>query len=248
MVGNFKNNEKLPDFLSGHKMSGGNLMINILVVEDDEKLNYIVCSFLNDSGYHAIRCKNPMDAFDRMEEQTVNMIISDIMMPEMDGFEFSAIIRKQNKHIPILFMTARDDITSKQKGYDIGIDDYMVKPVDMDELILRVAALLRRANIANERKLVVGSLSLNEDETTAYIDGGEVTLTVREFNILFKLLSYPKRTFTRAKLMDEFWGYDNESNPRTVDVSITKLRDKLSNCQDVEIVTVRGLGYKAVIK
>lgn len=223
-------------------------MINILVVEDDEKLNYIVCSFLNDNGYHAISCKNAMDAFDRMQEEMVNMIISDIMMPEMNGFEFSAIIRKQDKHIPILFMTARDDIASKQKGYDIGIDDYMVKPIEMDELILRVSALLRRANIANERKLEAGSLSLNEDETTAYIDGEEATLTVREFNILFKLLSYPKRTFTRTQLMDEFWGYDNESNPRTVDVSITKLRDKLSKCQDVEILTVRGLGYKAVIK
>jgi len=223
-------------------------MINILVVEDDEKLNYIVCSFLNDNGYYAISCKNAMDAFDHIQEQTVNMIISDIMMPEMNGFEFAAIIRKQDKHIPILFMTARDDITSKQKGYDIGIDDYMVKPIEMDELILHVSALLRRANIANERKLVVGSLTLKEDETTAYIDGEEVTLTVREFNILFKLLSYPKRTFTRVKLMDEFWGYDNESNPRTVDVSITKLRDKLSKCKDIEILTVRGLGYKVVIK
>jgi len=223
-------------------------MINILVVEDDEKLNYIVCAFLNDNGYHAISCKNAMYAFDRMEEESVNMIISDIMMPEMDGFEFSTIVRKQDKHIPILFMTARDDITSKQKGYDIGIDDYMVKPIEMDELILHVSALLRRANIANERKLVVGSLILNEEETAAYIDGEEALLTVREFSILFKLLSYPKRTFTRVQLMDEFWGYENESNPRTVDVSITKLRDKLSKCKDVEIVTVRGLGYKAVIK
>ena len=223
-------------------------MINILVVEDDVKLNYIVCSFLNDNDYNAISCKNAMEAFDRMQEENVNIIISDIMMPEMDGFEFSAIIRKQDKHIPILFMTARDDITSKQKGYEIGIDDYLVKPIEMEELILHVSALLRRANIANEKKLVVGSLTLKQDETTAYIDGEEVQLTVREFSILFKLLSYPKRTFTRAKLMDEFWGYDNESNPRTVDVSITKIRDKLSKCQDIEIMTVRGLGYKAVIR
>ena len=133
-------------------------------------------------------------------------------------------------------------------GYEIGIDDYLVKPIEMEELILHVSALLRRANIANEKKLVVGSLTLKEDETTAYIDGEEVQLTVREFSILFKLLSYPKRTFTRAKLMNEFWGYDNESNPRTVDVSITKIRDKLSKCQDIEIMTVRGLGYKAVIR
>lgn len=223
-------------------------MINILVLEDDVKLNYIVCTFLNDKGYHAISCKNAQEAFDKLLEQPVNLIISDIMMPGIDGFEFASQIRKYDKNVPILFMTARDDITSKQKGYHIGIDDYMVKPIDMDELILRVAALLRRANIANERKLVVGSLTLNEDETTAYLDGEEVQLTVREFNILFKLLSYPKRTFTRTQLMDEFWGFDNESTPRTVDVSITKLRDKLNNCKDVEIVTVRGLGYKAVIK
>jgi len=223
-------------------------MINILVVEDDEKLNFIVCSFLNDNGYRAISCKNAMEAFDRMQEEMASMIISDIMMPEMDGFEFAATVRKQDKDIPILFMTARDDITSKQRGYVIGIDDYMVKPIEMDELILRVSALLRRANIANERKLEAGSLILNEVETTAYIDGEDAGLTVKEFNILFKLLSYPKRTFTRTQLMDEFWGFENESSPRTVDVSITKLRDKISLCQDVEIVTVRGLGYKAVIK
>ncbi|MDO9491773.1 response regulator transcription factor [Acetobacterium sp.] len=223
-------------------------MINILVVEDDIKLNYIVCSFLNDNGYHAISCKNGTEAFDRIQEEPVNLIISDIMMPEMDGFEFAAEIRKQDKGIPILFMTARDDITAKQKGYSLGIDDYMVKPIEMDELVLRVSALLRRANIRNERRLEAGSLVLNEEETTAYLNETELPLTVKEFNILFKLLSYPKRTFTRAQLMDEFWGYDTESTPRTVDVSITKLRDKLSECDDVEIVTVRGLGYKAVIK
>lgn len=223
-------------------------MINILVVEDDAKLNYIVCSFLNDNGYHAISCKNGTEAFDRILEEPVNLIISDIMMPEMDGFEFAAEIRKQDKSIPILFMTARDDITAKQKGYSLGIDDYMVKPIEIDELVLRVSALLRRANIRNERKLAAGSLVLNEEETTAYLNETELPLTLKEFNILFKLLSYPKRTFTRAQLMDEFWGYDNESTPRTVDVSITKLRDKLSDCADVEIVTVRGLGYKAVIK
>lgn len=223
-------------------------MINILVVEDDEKLNYIVCSFLNDNGYHAISCKNAMEAFDRLFEESVQMIISDIMMPEMDGFEFASNIRKQDKEIPILFMTARDDMPAKQKGYEIGIDDYMVKPIEMDELILRISALLRRANISSERKLDVGNMTLNELETTAYINGEEVSLTVREFQILFKLLSYPKRTFTRMQLMDEFWGFESESNPRTVDVSITKLRDKISQCHDVEIVTVRGLGYKAVIK
>lgn len=223
-------------------------MIKILVAEDDEKLNYIVCTFLNDNGYLAISCKDAIEAFDRMEEETVDMIITDVMMPEMDGFEFSAVVRKHDKKIPILFLTARDDIASKQKGYHIGIDDYLVKPIEMEELILHVSALLRRASIANEKKLVAGSLVLKEEETTAYLDGKEIPLTVREFNILFKLLSYPKRTFTRTQLMDEFWGFDSESNPRTVDVSITKLRDKLADCKDAEIITVRGLGYKAVLK
>ncbi len=223
-------------------------MTNILVVEDDVKLNYIVCSVLNDHGYHAISCSNAAEAFDRMLEGSVHMIISDIMMPEMDGFEFAANIRKQDKQIPILFMTARDDMPAKQKGYEIGIDDYMVKPIETDELILRISALLRRANISSQRKLTAGALLLNEAETAAYLNGEEIPLTLREFQILFKLLSYPKRTFTRMQLMDEFWGFESESNPRTVDVSITKLRDKISECQDVEIVTVRGLGYKAVIR
>lgn len=223
-------------------------MINILVVEDDVKLNYIICSFLNDKGYHTISCQNGNDAFERILETPIDLIVSDIMMPEMDGFELAETIRRHDKKIPILFMTARDDLDAKQKGYHLGIDDYVVKPVEMDELILRVAALLRRANISNEKKLEAGALLLKEEETTAYLNDQELPLTVKEFNILFKLLSYPKRTFTRAQLMDEFWGYDSESSPRTVDVSITKLREKLSSCDDIEIVTVRGLGYKAVIK
>lgn len=223
-------------------------MINILVVEDDEKLNFSVCCFLNENGYHAVSCKNAEEAFDKIIEETVHMIISDIMMPKMDGFDFAKEIRKQDVQIPILFITARDDLSAKQKGYEIGIDDYMVKPIDMNELILRIAALLRRANISNEQKVTVGSLILNEVETTAYIDEKDISLTLREFQILFKLLSYPKRTFTRMQLMDEFWGFESESNPRTVDVSITKIRDKIAECKEVEIVTVRGLGYKAVIK
>ncbi|EDK32614.1 response regulator transcription factor [Clostridium kluyveri] len=223
-------------------------MINILVVEDDIKINHIVCAYLNDNGYHAIGCKTAMEAFDKMMDNIIGIIISDIMMPEMDGYEFAKTVRKQNKNIPILFMTARDDISSKKKGFNIGIDDYMVKPIELDELLMRIEALLRRANIASERKLAVGSLTLNADENMAYLNGEEVPLTVREFEILFKLLSYPKRTFTRTQLMDEFWGIESESTPRTVDVSITKLRSKLAECKDIEIVTVRSLGYKVVIK
>lgn len=222
-------------------------MINILVVEDDIKLNQIVCTYLNDNGYKAKGCLNPREAYDLMYNSLYDMIISDIMMPEIDGFEFAQSVRELNKTIPILFITAKDDIISKQKGFKLGIDDYMVKPINMDELIMRVGALLRRANIMEDRKLTAGNLSMDADAMTAAIDGKEILLTLREFNILYKLLSYPKKTFTRAQLMDEFWGIESETSLRAVDVYVTKLRDKLSSCNGFQIVTVRGLGYKAVL-
>ncbi len=222
-------------------------MINILVVEDDVRLNQIVCAYLNDRGYNAKGCMNPSEAYDLMYSNLYDMIISDIMMPGIDGFEFAETVRQINKTIPILFMSAKDDIVSKQKGFKLGIDDYMVKPINMDELIMRVSALLRRANIMEERKLTVGNLSMDADAMTAAINDDEIQLTLREFNILYKLLSYPKKTFTRAQLMDEFWGMESDTSLRAVDVYVTKLRDKLSTCDGFQIVTVRGLGYKAVL-
>ena len=170
------------------------------------------------------------------------------MMPEVDGFEFAQTVRQTDKEIPILFMTARDDFASKQRGFRAGIDDYMVKPIILEELLLRIGALLRRAKINNEKKLTVGALVLDSEAHSAMLDGEEISLTVREFDILYKLLSYPKKAFTRSQLMDEFWSSDSLAGPRTVDVYITKLRDKLSACDSFEIVTVHGLGYKAVIK
>ena len=170
------------------------------------------------------------------------------MMPEIDGFEFAKTVRELDEEIPILFMTARDDFAAKQRGFKSGIDDYMVKPVDLDELLLRMEALMRRAKITASKKLTVGSLTLDAEERTAYVDGEEVPLTVREFNLLYKLLSYPKKTFTRSQLMDEFWDSTSSSGPRSVDVYMTKLRDKFSQCDDFKIVTVHGLGYKAVLK
>lgn len=222
-------------------------MVNILVVEDDLKLNQIVCAYLCDSGYAAKGCLNPREAYDLMYHYFYNLIISDIMMPEVDGFEFAKTVRNINKTIPILFMTSRDDISAMQKGFQAGIDDYMVKPINMDELVLRVGALLRRANITNEKRLTVGSLVMDMDAMTATVDGEEISITVREFNILYKLLSYPKHAFSRAQLMDEFWGLESETSLRAVDVYITKLRDKFSSCEDFKIVTVHGLGYKAVL-
>ena len=223
-------------------------MFKILVVEDDKDLNRTVCAFLNASGYQATGCLNANDAYDAMYGAMFDLIVSDIMMPDIDGFEFAKTVRSLNENIPILFMTARDDFASKQRGYRIGVDDYMVKPIDLDELFLRIGALLRRAKIASSRTLAVGSFSMDMDEHTAMLGDEEIPLTNREFNILYKLLSYPKKTFTRQQLMDEFWDADTETAPRAVDVYMTKLRSKLSGCEDFEIKTVHGLGYKAVIK
>ena len=222
-------------------------MINILVVEDDIKLNQIVCKYLNDSGFSTKGCLNAMDAYDEMYNNLYELIISDIMMPEIDGFEFAQKVRQINKIIPILFMSAKDDLRSKQRGFQLGIDDYMVKPIELDELILRVKALLRRANIEVNRKLEVGNLVLDADAMVATVSNEEIITTTREFNIIYKLLSYPNKTFSRAQLMDEFWGMETDSNLRAVDVYITKLRNKFSVCDGFEIKTVRGLGYKAVL-
>lgn len=222
-------------------------MVNILVVEDDERLNKLVCTYLSDSGFSAKGCLCASDAYEAMYNSLYDLIISDIMMPEIDGFEFAETIRRANKHIPILFMSARDDLPAKQKGFRLGIDDYMVKPLELDELLLRVKALLRRANIEMERKIMVGNLVLDADAMTALVGGAEVPVTTREFNILYKLLSYPNKTFTRSQLMDEFWGIETETTLRAVDVYVTKLRDKFAGCDGFKIVTVRGLGYKAVL-
>jgi len=223
-------------------------MFKILVVEDDRDLNRSVCSFLNHSGYEATGCLGADEAYDAMYNTMFDLIVSDIMMPGIDGYEFAKTVRSLNEEIPILFMTARDDFASKQRGYRVGIDDYMIKPIDLDELFLRIGALLRRAKIASSRTLTVGSFTMDMDERTAYLNGEEISLTTREFNLLYKLLSYPKKTFTRTQLMDEFWDAETASGTRTVDVYMTKLRGKLAGCDDFEIVTVHGMGYKAVIK
>ena len=223
-------------------------MFKILVVEDDRDLNRSVCTFLNNSGYEAVGCLSADEAYDAMYETVFDLIVSDIMMPGIAGYEFARSVRSINETIPMLFMTARDDIASKQRSFRIGVDDYMVKPIDFDELFLRIGALLRRAKISASRKLEVGSFVMDMDEFSATLEGEEIPMTTREFNILYKLLSYPKKTFTRTQLMDEFWDADSDTAPRAVDVYMTKLRAKLSGCKDFEIVTVHGLGYKVVIK
>ena len=189
-------------------------MIQILVVDDDTKLTRSVCTYLNDSGYEAKGCFSAQAAYDAMYQKRYDLVISDIMMPDVDGFEFAKTVRGLNQNIPILFMTARDDFTAKQRGYRVGIDDYMVKPIDLDELMLRIGALLRRAKIAASRKIEVGSFVMDADEHTACLNGEEIPLTAREFSLLYKLLSYPKKTFTRSQLMDEFWGGGHSLRPQ----------------------------------
>lgn len=223
-------------------------MFKILVVEDDRELNRSVCAFLSQRGYEPTGCLNGLEGYDEVYKNKYDLIVSDVMMPEVDGFEFAKTVRAIDKDIPILFMTARDDFPSKQRGYDIGIDDYMVKPIDLDELFLRIGALLKRAKISQSHRLEIGDFVMDFEERTATLSGEEIVLTTREFDLLYKLLSYPKKTFTRSQLMDEFWDVDSQSSTRTVDVYMTKLRAKLVDCKDFEIQTVHGLGYKAVIK
>lgn len=224
-------------------------MFKILVVEDDRDQNRSVCSFLRRNGFDAVGCLDANEAYDVMYGGTLfDLIISDVMMPKINGFEFAETVRRQNQEIPIIFMTARDDFASKQRGYRAGIDDYLSKPVDLDELLLHINAVLRRAKIASGKRITLKSLVLDAEAMSASVGGEEISLTVREFNLIFKLLSYPNKTFTRSQLMDEFWDNDTESGLRTVDVYMTKLRSKFSSCSDFEIQTVHGLGYKAVVK
>lgn len=223
-------------------------MIKILVAEDDAGLNRIVCGTLTANGYSVTGCPDALAALERMENERFDMIVTDIMMPKMDGFAFAEAVRASDPKIPILFMTARDDKKSKQRGFGIGIDDYIVKPFDLDELVMRVRAILRRAEIEADKRLTAGNLTMDSEEHTAYVDGEELPLTVREFDILYRLLSYPKKTFTRAQLMEAFWDYDSSATSRTVDVYMAKLREKTAGCDGFELVTVHGLGYKAVLK
>ena len=223
-------------------------MVRILVAEDDAALLKLVCTALQNGGYGTVACADGAQALAAFEQGGIDMIVTDVMMPALDGFGLAEQVRRTDGRIPILFMTALDDKTAEQRGFALGADDYVVKPFDTDILLLRVGALLRRANIERSRTLTVGNLNMNKDEHTAYADGVELSLTVREFDLLFKLLSFPRRTFTRTQLMDEFWDYDSSATSRTVDVYMSKLREKTSCCTGFEIVTVHGLGYKAVLK
>lgn len=223
-------------------------MLNILLVEDDKDLNSLTSSYLKNSGYSVTSVFNGLDALKVFEEEKFDLILSDIMMPLCDGYEFAKEIRMFNSQIPIIFMSARDDKPSKQLGYKVGIDDYITKPFDLDELVFKINAIARRLNINKAKIFEIGNFKMDNDEHMAYINEEELSLTVREFDILYEMLSFPKKTFTRSKLMEDFWDYDSSATSRTVDVYMAKLRDKTKECNGFEIQTVHGLGYKVVLK
>ena len=223
-------------------------MFNILVVEDNIDMRELFCTVLSDGGYHAIPAVDGIDALEKMEKEYVDLVVADIMMPNMDGYELTKTLRDAKYDLPILIVTAKDQFADMQKAFRSGTDDYMIKPINVNELLLRVEALLRRAKISSEKKIVVGSTVLDYDALTMTLNGVESILPQKEFYLLYKLLSYPNKIFTRQQLMDEIWGMFSETDERTVNTHINRLRDKFSNCNDFEIVTVRGLGYKAVKK
>ena len=224
------------------------LMFNILVVEDNADMRELFCTVLADSGYNAIPATNGLEALKIMDKEYIDLIVADIMMPEMNGYELTKTLRDAKFDMPILMVTAKDQFDDMQKGFRAGTDDYMIKPINVKELILRVEALLRRAKIYSDKKIVVGSTVLDYDALTVTIHGEETILPQKEFYLLYKLLSYPNKIFTRPQLMDEIWGVFSETDERTVNTHINRLRDRFSDCSDFEIVTVRGLGYKAVKK
>lgn len=230
------------------KIDGRKDMVSILVVEDDEKLNQLFCSVLERNHFQPFAATNGMQAMDILEKGHMDLIITDLMMPEMDGFELVEQIRLTDSHMPILMITAKDTYEDMREGFSKGTDDYMVKPIDINEMILRVKALLRRAQIVAEQEIMIGSTCIRRTSLTITIHCQEILLPQKEFELLFKLASNPNKIYTRQQLMDEIWGFESDSDERTIDVHVNRLRDKLKICQDLKIVTVRGLGYKVVVE
>ena len=219
-------------------------MFKILVVEDDKDLNRTVCSFLNHSGYEAIGCLNANEAYDALTDNIIDLIISDIMMPHIDGYALVKQMRTAGNNTPVLMITAKDAFDDMRTGFLAGVDDYMIKPINVNEMVLRIQALLRRVQIMNERKLVIGSTTLECDLLTVIVGDEATILPQKEFMLLYKMASYPGKIFTRQQLIDEVWGYDSSGDTHTVDVHIGRLRDRFRDNCDFKIITIRGIGYK----
>ena len=223
-------------------------MFNVLVVEDDADMRELFCTVLADGGYNALSASDGEQALDVIDKEYVDLIVADVMMPNMDGYTLIKSLRASGYERPVLIVTAKDQFDDVERGFKAGCDDYMIKPINVKELVLRVDALLRRAKISNEKKIVVGSTVLDYDALTVTVHGKETILPQKEFFLLYKLLSYPNKIFTRPQLMDEIWGMFSETDERTVNTHINRLRERFADCPDFEIVTIRGLGYKAVKK
>ena len=223
-------------------------MINILVVEDNTDLREMLCSALNNNGYNSFSASDGLDALDVLEKNVIDLIVCDIMMPNMDGYQLTKSLRNVRNNVPILIVTAKDDYESMQRGFNLGVDDYMIKPINIREMLLRIQALLRRARINMEKKIVIGDTTLDYESMTITVKDEVIVLPLKEFNLLFKLLSYPNKIFTRQQIMDEIWGLETDSDDRTINTHINRLRERFENNQDFEIITIRGLGYKAVKK
>lgn len=221
-------------------------MFNILVVEDDKELRDLFCAVLSDHGYTAIPATDGEDAFDIMESSYIDLVISDLMMPRMGGIEMTKALRESHYDIPILMITAKESTADKREGFRAGTDDYMVKPIDVNEMIWRVEALLRRSQIVSQHRTKIGNTEFNYDTFSVNYNGEIIELPQKEFLLLFKLVASPDRIFTRMQIMDEIWGIDNDADSHTLDVHISRLRERFKNNPDFEIVTVRGLGYKVV--
>lgn len=223
-------------------------MFTILIAEDDQNTRKLTVDVLEENGYNVLTAKDGAEALELLDSKHADLIIADIMMPKLDGYEMTRQLRSAGNTIPIIMVTAKEAMADKKKGFIEGTDDYMVKPVDEEELLLRIAALLRRAQINNEHKITVGTTVLDYDTLTVADSTGRSVLPLKEFMLLYKLLSYPDKIFTRRQLIDEIWDLSSESDERTVDVHVNRLRDRFKGSEDFEIVTVRGLGYKGVRK
>ena len=221
-------------------------MFHILVVEDDPHARRLMQTVLEQHGYSVYTAKDGLDALELLDQKHVDLVVLDVMMPRMDGFAFTKELRDGGSDLPILMVTARETPSDVKRGFIIGTDDYMTKPVDEEEMLLRIAALLRRSRIVSEKKLTVGETVLDYSSYTVTAEGKRYELPQKEFLLLFKLLSYQNKIFTRRQLMDEIWDMDSSSDERTVDVHINRLRDKFRDSPDFQIITMRGLGYKAV--
>lgn len=223
-------------------------MFKILVVEDDKNLKKLIKITLTKENYTVYEASNGEDALEMLDTNYVDLIISDIMMPEMNGYELIRELRASKYKMPIMLITAKDSIEDKKEGFLLGADDYMVKPVNLEELILRTKVLLRRSKLADEKQIKIGKLTLNYNQMTVTREKEEYFLAQKEFLLLYKLLSNPDKIYSRQELIEEIWGMDNESDYRTVDVHIKRIREKMCNVNEFEIITARGMGYKAIIK